>query len=320
MTSPVIAIHGGAGTIDRRVLSAEAEQDYHAALRDVLVQSNSALRAGASAVEAVTLAVTLLEDCSLFNAGHGAVLTSAGTHELDAAIMDGRDRSAGAIAGVLRVRNPVQGARLVMEKSGCVLLIGAGAELFLEAEGLVPVDPGYFTTPARVEQLQRTQARLSGMALDHDALPRTPKALEPLEADRKLGTVGAVALDEAGNLAAATSTGGMVNKRPGRVGDTPVIGAGCFADNSTAAISTTGTGEAFLRAVTAYDVATLIAYGGHALADAAEAAIAKLKTYGGHGGLIALDRHGNAHMPFSTEGMYRGLMRGDEAPQTEIYR
>jgi isoaspartyl peptidase/L-asparaginase-like protein (Ntn-hydrolase superfamily) len=148
MTSPVIAIHGGAGTIDRRVLSAEAEQGYHAALRDVLVQSNSALRAGASAVEAVTLAVTLLEDCSLFNAGHGAVLTSAGTHELDAAIMDGRDRSAGAIAGVLRVRNPVQGARLVMEKSGCVLLIGAGAELFLEAEGLVPVDPGYFTTPA----------------------------------------------------------------------------------------------------------------------------------------------------------------------------
>lgn len=323
---PLIAIHGGAGTMGRSSTSSEQTGAYHAALRGILLPAQQLLSDGGSALDAVSLAVTLLEDCPLFNAGYGAVFTRDETHELDAAVMDGATLRAGAVACVSRIRHPVRAARAVMERSEHVLMVAAGAEAFAEACGLEMVLAPYFSTDARLEQLRRARGT-DTTVLDHDgaasvlepAPPARPGA-PPLDEDRKLGTVGAVALDAHGNLAAATSTGGMTNKRPGRVGDTPLIGAGTYADNRTAAVSCTGTGEVFIRTATAYDVCARMAYGGLSLADAAnEVVMNVLPALAGRGGLIAIDAQGNLSMPFNTEGMYRGWARVGEAPHTAIF-
>jgi beta-aspartyl-peptidase (threonine type) len=328
MNTPVIAIHGGAGTITRNSLSAEDEARYHQALAGIVAAGQAVLNAGGSALEAVTEAVRLLEDCPLFNAGHGAVYTSEGKHELDASVMNGADLSAGAVACVTNVRNPVLAARAVMEKSEHVLLVGPAAEAFAAKHGAVTVEPGYFHTEARYQQWLRVRGQSKAM-LDHDAAsfafahkdePVEPAEKAPIDPDHKFGTVGAVALDKFGNLAAATSTGGITNKQPGRVGDAPLIGAGCYAANATAAVSATGTGEAFMRGVACYDVAARMAYAGNTLEQAAAAVIFELlPTVQGRGGLIALDAKGNLALPFNTEGMYRAYGRGELAPVTAIY-
>lgn len=311
---PVIAIHGGAGTIGRDRASAAREGAYHDALRAVLVPAQQLLAAGGSALDAVSLAVDLLEDCPLFNAGHGAVFTRDETHELDAAIMDGATLRAGAVACVSRVRRPARAARAVLEDGEHVLFAGAGAEDFARRHGLEMVEPSYFSTPARREQLHRALAA-DRAVLDHDGA-----APAPLDERNKLGTVGAVAVDARGNLAAGTSTGGMTNKRPGRVGDSPLIGAGTYADNATAAVSCTGTGEMFIRLAAAYDVCARMRYAGMTLAEASALVVQEaLPALGGRGGLIAVDRHGNVSMPFNTEGMYRGHARVGEVPHTAIF-
>ena len=311
-TTPVIAIHGGAGTIASVASDSSAAQPYRDALHAVVSAAQAALLRGASALDAVCIAVELLEDCPLFNAGHGAVFTHDETHELDAAVMNGADLRAGAVAGVSRVRRPVRAARAVMADGAHVLLSGAGAEDFARAHGLEMVDPSYFSTEARRQQLKLARVA-DRVALDHDGAP--------LVEGSKFGTVGAVALDAQGNLAAATSTGGLTNKLAGRVGDTPLIGAGNYADNRTAAVSCTGTGEMFMRTVAAYDVCARMAYGGQSLEAAAhELVMTSLPMIGGSGGLIAVDAKGNICLPFNSEGMYRGFARVGEAPQTAIYR
>ncbi|MDC6168511.1 isoaspartyl peptidase/L-asparaginase family protein [Paucibacter sp. XJ19-41] len=313
-----IAIHGGAGTLSRSNISPAQEAAYHEALATILRAGQQVLAEGGTALDAVSLAVDLLEDCPLFNAGHGAVFTSAETHELDAAVMDGATLKAGAIACVSHIKRPLRAARAVMEHSEHVLLVGAGAEAFAQGLGLEMVSPDYFSTAARREQLHRAQAS-SVTVLDHDG---AADSAAPLDESRKFGTVGAVALDVHGNLAAATSTGGMTNKRPGRVGDSPLIGAGTYADNRMAAVSCTGTGEMFIRAATAYELCARMAYGGQSLEAAAQAAVMQsLSAIEGRGGLIAVDAQGHVSLPFNTEGMYRGQMRvGDAEPQTAIFR
>ncbi|WP_034299045.1 isoaspartyl peptidase/L-asparaginase family protein [Herbaspirillum sp. RV1423] len=324
MSTPVIAIHGGAGTITRSALSEADEARYLAELKVILLAAQTVLSAGGSALDAVSEAVRLLEDCPLFNAGKGAVYTRAGTHELDAAIMDGSNLKAGAVANVTCVRNPVLAARAVMEKSAHVLLAGCGADAFARQQGLDIVDPTYYQTEARHQQWLRVREQ-SGMMLDHDAAAFTFKesshGTAPIDPDNKFGTVGAVALDMHGNLAAATSTGGITNKQVGRVGDTPLIGAGCYAANATAAVSATGTGEVFIRTVAAYDVAARMAYAGATLQEAVEQVVMEvLPAHEGRGGLIAVDAQGNVVLSFNTEGMYRGYARGAEAPVTAIYK
>ncbi|BAL27300.1 L-asparaginase (plasmid) [Azoarcus sp. KH32C] len=298
---PVIAIHGGAGGRGPGEFDPDIEAAYRDALANVLRSGRQVLADGGSALDAVSLAVDLLEDCPLFNAGRGAVFTRDETHELDAAVMDGATLRAGAVACVSRVGRPLRAARAVMERSTHVLLVGAGAEAFAEACGLELVEPDYFSTELRREQLRRAQSGL-------------------LDDKRKHGTVGAVALDARGHLAAATSTGGVTNKLPGRVGDSPLIGAGTYA-NRVAAVSCTGTGEYFIRCAVAHDLCARIAYGGLTLEAAAQHVVMEaLSAIGGQGGLIAVDAHGNVSMPFNTEGMYRGYMRVDDAaPWTAIY-
>ena len=317
---PLIAIHGGAGTMHRDGAAAQEQAAYHSALRDALVPAQELLAAGGTALDAVCLAVHLLEDSPLFNAGHGAVFTHDETHELDAAVMDGATLRAGAVGCVTRIRRPVRAARAVMEHTDHVLLVGAGAEALAARLGLEMVSPDYFSTETRREQLRRALATDRAM-LDHDAASLVfRQSAGPLDEDTKLGTVGAVALDVRGNLAAATSTGGMTNKQPGRIGDSPVIGAGTYADNRTAAISCTGTGEMFIRVAAAYDVCARMAYGGLSLDEAAQQVVLEsLPAIEGRGGLIAVDVRGNLAMPFNTEGMYRGFARVGEAPQTAIF-
>ncbi|SEI61366.1 isoaspartyl peptidase/L-asparaginase family protein [Paraburkholderia diazotrophica] len=332
MTSKaVIAIHGGAGTIVRASMAPDAEARYHAELRAVLAAAQRVLADGGSALDAVTQAVRLLEDCPLFNAGHGAVFTSAGTHELDASIMDGRTLQAGAVSCVKRVRNPIVAARHVLEYSEHVMFTAEGAEAFAQAQGLEFVDPSYFHTDARHRQWQLARDQQRAM-LDHDgatlaaqtpAMQAKDDALphEPIDPNRKFGTVGAVAVDLYGHVAAATSTGGITNKQLGRVGDAPLIGAGCYADDATCAVSTTGSGEMFMRMVAAYDVAAQMAYRNVSLEEAAnDVVMNRLPRIDGRGGLIAVDAHGNVVLPFNTEGMYRGYARVGEAPVTAIYR
>lgn len=311
MGNAVIAIHGGAGAISRASLTPEQEKRYVDALSAIVETGQRMLEEGASALDVVTEAVRGLEECPLFNAGIGAVFTRDETHELDACVMDGNTLNAGAVAGVSRLRNPVLAARLVMEKSPHVLLVGEGAERFAFDYGMAPVSPEIFSTPERYDQL--VAARTAGLTrLDHAA---------PLDERSKMGTVGAVALDKAGNLAAATSTGGMTNKLPGRVGDSPLVGAGCYANNASVAVSCTGTGEVFIRALAAYDIAALMDYGGLSLAEACERVVMeKLPALGGSGGLIAVDREGNVALPFNCEGMYRAWGYAGDAPTTGIYR
>jgi beta-aspartyl-peptidase (threonine type) len=316
--SPVIAIHGGAGTILRSAMDAAQEQAYRAALKSILDAGSALLAAGAPALEAVTEAVRLLEECPLFNAGKGAVYTEAGGHELDASVMDGATLSAGAVAGLTRVRNPVLAARAVMQHSGHVLMIGDAAQDFVAHHGVELVAPDWFDTPERHAQLLRAQQAAGGAMLDHDGATLASDAA-PIDPDRKFGTVGAVAMDSQGRLAAATSTGGMTNKRVGRVGDSPVIGAGCYA-NDRVAVSCTGSGEMFIRAVAAYDVSALMEYAGLSLQEAAHRVVdEKLMRIDGRGGLIAVDARGEVSMPFNTEGMYRGYARVGEPVVCAIY-
>lgn len=317
--TPVIAIHGGAGTLSRAHISAEQERAYHAALQQVLLAGQAVLAQGGTAMEAVCEAVRLLEDCPLFNAGHGAVFTAQATHELDAAVMDGATLAAGAVAGVSRIRNPVQAARAVMQNGQHVLMVAEGAERMAQEAGLATVEPSYFSTPARHAQLLAAQARQAGVVLDHDGAAAL--AGRAIDEDRKMGTVGAVALDAHGHLAAATSTGGMTNKLPGRLGDSPLIGCGTYADDRTAAVSCTGHGESFIRVAAAHDVCARMAYGGASLESATQAVVHEaLPAVQGTGGLIAVDRQGNVCLPFNTEGMYRGLARVGQAPESFIYR
>ncbi len=311
MGRAVIAIHGGAGAISREHMSAAQEQRYIQALSEIVEAGQKILADGASALDAVTQAVRLLEECPLFNAGIGSVFTRDATHELDACIMEGASLNAGAVAGVSRLRNPVLAARLVMEQSPHVLLVGEGAEQFAAQHGMPWVEPSLFSTPERLAQLQLAQGQV---VLDHDSRA-------PLDPDRKFGTVGAVALDMHGNLAAATSTGGMTNKLPGRVGDSPLVGAGCYANNANAAISCTGTGELFMRTLAAYDIAALMEYRGLSLQQATERVIMeKIPTLGGSGGAIAVDNQGNVALPFNSEGMYRAFAHVGDAPTVGIYQ
>lgn len=312
MGKAVIAIHGGAGAITRSALTPERERQYVAALSAIVDSGQKMLAAGASALDTVTEAVRLLEECPLFNAGIGSVFTSDATHELDACVMDGNRLQAGAVAGVKHVRNPVLAARLVLEQSPHVLLIGEGAEAFVVSHGMERVENHLFSTTERLLQLQQAQAD-NEIVLDHRAAP--------LDERHKMGTVGAVALDLAGNLAAATSTGGMTNKLPGRVGDSPLPGAGCYANNASVAVSCTGTGEVFMRTLAAYDIAALMEYGNLSLYEACERVVMeKLPALGGSGGLIAIDREGNVVLPFNSEGMYRAWCYAGDTPTIGIYR
>ena len=312
MGKAVIAIHGGAGAITRAQLSQEQELRYIQALSDIVETGQRMLEDGRSALDVVTEAVRLLEECPLFNAGIGAVYTRDETHELDACVMDGNTLNAGAVAGVSHLRNPILAARLVMEHSPHVMMIGEGAENFAIAQGMERVSADIFSTPERYAQLLAAQSA-GETVLDHSATP--------LDENNKMGTVGAVALDMFGNLAAATSTGGMTNKLPGRVGDSPLVGAGCYANNASVAVSCTGTGEVFIRALAAYDIAALMDYGGLSLSEACERVVMeKLPALGGSGGLIAVDHEGNVALPFNSEGMYRAWGYAGDTPTTGIYR
>ena len=300
-----IAIHGGAGAVPRASLSAEREERYRAGLAAALDAGYAVLDGGGSSLDAVIAAVRILEDDPLFNAGHGAALTRDGAAELDAAIMDGKHMRAGAVASVRHVRNPIELARHIMEKSRHVLLVGAGAEEFALEEGMSLVPNRYFRTAERLEQLESEQRgeRVS------DLIPPSSQ-----------GTVGAVARDGAGNLAAATSTGGMTNKRPGRVGDSPIIGAGTYAKNGVCAVSATGHGEYFIRAVAAHHVSAALEYRGLALEAAVHEMLHEvLRGMGGDGGLIAIDHAGRVVMDFSTEGMFRGARDSNGRRDIAIY-
>jgi beta-aspartyl-peptidase (threonine type) len=303
--SPIaIAIHGGAGTIERAAMTPEKEAAYRATLEEAVKAGHKILADGGTSMDAVTAAVRVMEDSPLFNAGKGAVYTADEKHELDAAVMDGKNRAAGAVAAVSRVRNPIDLARLVMEKSEHVLLVGEGAERFAVEQGVQLVDPSYFDTPERLEQLHKAQ--------DRERAKREGRATTQPTEQEKHGTVGAVALDRYRNLAAATSTGGMTNKRFGRVGDTPLIGAGTYADNDTCAASGTGHGEFFMRLVLCHEIASQMRYSGKSVNEAAnDVVVRQLKDLGGTGGVIAIDRRGNIAMPFNTSGMYRASIGVD---------
>lgn len=293
-----LALHGGAGTIRRDTLTAARAAEYHAGLRRALAAGRDVLADGGSALDAVVSAVVVLEDDPLFNAGRGASFTAAGTLEMDAAVMEGRERRAGAVAAICGPRNPVLAAREVMERSAHVLVVGAGALAFCRAQGLAFAEPGYFRTEARWQELQE----FPGGRPDDRADTGLPG-----------GTVGAVARDRDGHLAAATSTGGMTGKAPGRVGDSPIIGAGTYAENATCAVSATGHGEFFIRFGAAFEVAARLRHAGQRLPEAAAAVIRDLAAFGGAGGLVAVDRTGALALPFNTAGMYRGCVR-DEGP------
>ncbi len=304
---PRIAIHGGAGTILRSEMIAEKENAYRIALKDALNKGFVVLRRNGSAIDAVSAAIVCLEDCPLFNAGKGSVFNAEGRHEMDASIMNGADLSAGAVTGVKNVRNPILLAKTIMQKSEHVFLMGEGAEIFARKNNIAFEIDDYFYDEIRFQQWQKIKAS-DTFQLDHTS-------------EKKFGTVGAVAIDSAGNLAAGTSTGGMTNKRFGRIGDSPVIGAGTYANNRTCAVSCTGHGELFMRSVVAYDISCLMEYKGLSLKQACETVVHdKLVKIGGEGGLIAIDKEGNIELPFNSDGMYRGWMKNENEFEVEIYK
>lgn len=309
MMQPIaIAIHGGAGTLVKGMMTPEKEKGYKKALAAALTKGYSVLKEGGTSTEAVIQAVVELEDSPLFNAGKGSVFTADGTHEMDAAIMEGRFLNAGAVSLITGIKNPIVLARDVMEKSEHVFLAGEGAMKFASSLHYPLEDESYFFDAFRFQQWQDLKGTDS-FQLDHSA-----------KKDSKFGTVGAVACDLHGNLAAATSTGGMTNKRFGRIGDSPVLGAGNYANNKTCAVSCTGSGEFFIRGVAAYDVSCLMEYKGLSLEAAAREVIDKrLPDIGGDGGLIAVDVHGNIAMPFNTEGMYRASKNAFGEETVQIY-
>jgi len=302
-----LVIHGGAGTITRAAMTPEREAAYTAKLTEALAQGQTVLREGGPALDAVTAAITVMEDSTLFNAGKGAVFTNAGRNELDSSIMDGRTLNAGAVTGVTRVKSPILLARAVMENSRHVMLAQEGAEEFARSQGFEMVSPLYFWTERRFEQLRAIQARGDDHALllDHDA-------------EHKYGTVGAVALDTNGDLAAGTSTGGLTNKMWGRIGDSPIIGAGTYASNKSCGVSGTGTGEYFIRLTLAREICALMEYRGADAQSAADTLIhERLTELGGSGGVIVLANDGTVAYSFNTEGMYRGHVTS-AAPEPEI--
>jgi L-asparaginase / beta-aspartyl-peptidase len=300
-----IAIHGGAGTLPRAEMSTEAERRYRTGLKEAIDAGFAVLQAGGTSMDAVTRAVVLLEDNPLFNAGKGAVFTLDGRNELDASIMDGSTLKAGAICGVTRIRNPVLLARAVMEKSEQVMLAGTGAEEFAAAQGFSFVPQSYFYTPERWMQLERIRsgdAGLSALTISH------------------IGTVGAVAVDALGRLAAATSTGGMTGKRYQRIGDSPIIGAGTYADDRSCAVSATGHGEVFIRTVVAHDICARMRFGGRSIGAAVrEVVLGELPALGGEGGVIAIDARGEIAIEFNSEGMFRASRRQGEETRIGIY-
>jgi beta-aspartyl-peptidase (threonine type) len=301
-----MAIHGGAGTMPRADMTIEAERRYRSGLQEALDAGYDVLRGGGSSLDAVTRSVVLLEDNPSFNAGRGAVFTLDGRNELDASIMDGNGLKAGAVCGVTRIKNPIELARAVMEQSEHVMLAAAGAEQFAAAQGIAFVPQSYFHTPERWQQLERIRSGdrgLSGHTISH------------------VGTVGAVALDSRGHLAAATSTGGMTGKRFQRIGDSPVIGAGTYADDRSCAVSATGHGEIFLRCAVAHDICARVRYAGSGLLEAArDVVFTELAALGGEGGVIAIDRHGEIALEFNSEGMFRASRKSGSEAQIAIYR
>lgn len=308
--SPItLVMHGGAGVV-RKDLTPEREAACRATLEKALRAGFKILQEGGASVDAVQNAIVVLEDSPLFNAGRGAVLTSAGTVEMDASIMDGGTGKAGAVASVQGVRNPIRLARLVMDRTPHVLLTGSGAESFAREQKLDFEPPEYFITPEQVEKLEKAKKKAT----------KTSAAGNADDLSFRIGTVGAVALDRAGHLAAGTSTGGLTNKRPGRAGDSPIIGAGTFAEDGVCAVSCTGHGEFFIRAVVAYDVAALMKYRGLSVAEATRTVIhEKLRDRHGDGGLIALDARGNSATPFNTPGMFHGSIKADGSVNVAIF-
>lgn len=312
-----LVIHGGAGTITRDNMSPEKEKAYREKLNEALQVGYDVLKKGGTSLDAVEATVKVMEDSPLFNAGKGAVFTNEGKNEMDAAIMDGKTLKAGSIASVTTIKNPITAARAVMEKSEHVMMIGNGAEKFAKTQNIELVDPSYFHTETRFNQLQKLKDKEKSQ-LDHNG--GTGSIENIFTEGNKFGTVGAVALDAYGNLAAATSTGGMTNKRYGRVGDAPIIGAGTYADNNSCAVSATGHGEYFIRAVVAHDIAALMKYKKYSVKKAAdEVVMKKLVDFGGEGGVIALDKNGNFAMPFNSAGMYRGSIKNGKA-EVAIYK
>jgi beta-aspartyl-peptidase (threonine type) len=301
-----LALHGGAGTLPRSEMSGEQEARYRAGLNVALQGGYAVLEAGGTSIDAVTSTVMLLEDNPLFNAGRGAVFTFDGRNELDASIMDGTSLAAGAVCGLTRIKNPIALARTVMEQSDYVLLSGVGAEDFAVSHGFEFAPDSYFYTPARWQQLERIRSgdtSLSALTISH------------------VGTVGAVALDAHGRLAAGTSTGGMTGKRYGRIGDSPIIGAGTYADDRSCAVSATGHGEIFIRAAVAHDISARMRYGGRDLATAVrEVVLVELPALQGEGGVVAIDRDGEIAMEFNSEGMFRACRRSGAEPEIHIYR
>jgi beta-aspartyl-peptidase (threonine type) len=319
MSKITLVIHGGAGTITRQNMTPEKEKAYQAALQQALQAGYDVLKKGGASLDAVEAAIHVMEESPLFNAGKGAVFTHEGKNELDASVMVGKTLKAGAVAGVTVVKSPISLARKVMEASEHVMLTGRGAEQFAREKGLEIVDPSYFHTETRYQQLQNAKKE-EKVQLDHSG---DKGSLDEgiFTEGNKYGTVGAVALDAYGNLAAGTSTGGMTNKRWNRVGDAPIIGAGTYANNQTCAVSATGHGEYFIRSVVSYDISALMEYKGLSVQQAAEEVVMKkLVQRGGEGGVIALDAKGNVSMPFNSEGMYRGFVKADGKPTVLIYK
>ena len=300
-----IVIHGGAGNIYRKNISPEKEAEYRAKLDEAVSKGHEILNDGGTAMEAVQRTINILEDSPLFNAGKGAVFNHEGYNELDASIMDGKTQNAGAIAGVTRVKNPINLAYEVMENSKHVLLSGAGAQEFAEQRGIKLVDSAYFATPARLEALKRSQNKTALLSWE----------------DKKFGTVGCVALDKDGNIVAGTSTGGMTNKRWNRIGDVPIIGAGTYANNATCGVSSTGWGEYFIRLAVAHDISAQMMYKGVSLQEASEDVIMnKLENLGGDGGIIAVDKDGNISKVFNSTGMFRASIDKNGQKQINIFK
>ncbi|MCP4438546.1 MAG: isoaspartyl peptidase/L-asparaginase [Aureispira sp.] len=309
-TQNTIAIHGGAGTILRSKLTPEKEKAYRKALHNTIVEGAKILKKGGTAIDAVTEAVHCMEDIELFNAGKGSVFTAKGIHEMDASIMCGKSLNTGAVAGISTISNPIELAKIVMEKSQHMFFVGAGAIAFAKEHGIKEIDPNYFFNQHRFDQWKRVAGSKTAQ-LDHS---------DRVDED-KSGTVGAVAIDQYGNLAAATSTGGMTNKQQGRVGDSPIIGAGTYANNNTCAVSCTGHGEYFMRTVLAHRVSCLMELCQLSLEEACQRAIYEdLQSLGGSGGLIAVDTTGKVSFVFNSEGMYRAVKIGEQAIQTGIWR
>lgn len=304
-----LVIHGGAGTILKKNMTPEREAKYRGKLSEALETGYEILKNGGSSVDAVEATIRVMEDSPLFNAGKGAVFTNQGRNEMDSSIMDGRTLNAGAVASVTNIKNPISAARKVMTESRHVMLVGQGAMLFAREQGLQFADSAYFFTQDRWDRLMKKKEKEASQS----------GGLLPTNDEMKFGTVGAVAIDRNGDIAAGTSTGGLTNKRFGRVGDSPIIGAGTYANNKTCGVSGTGVGEYFMRSLVAYDVSAHMEYKGLRLEEAARVVMKKLTAFGGSGGFIALDRDGNVSMPFNTKGMYRGYIREDGVAHVFLY-